>query len=319
MRRRVSVILVAALLALSACGKDTPADDKKAGADTGPGVSLDADSIKSLGITTAPAIAARYSQQISGYGIVTALDAIAQTDADFLTAQAAVAQSQAAANRAKDLASGDDAAVSREVVETAQSKAAADQAALALASRKAEAAFGRNAPWRTASARQALMARLASGRTTLVRVTFPLGTMDAAAPASLQIARLGAGAKSWTANTVWDAPADPGIPGRGFFALVDGSDLAQNERVIATVPVGAAQNGIVVPAAALVLGESETWVYLENRPNHFLRMPIDTGKPLGDGYFLDRNAGIAAGQEIVTKGAGLLLAHEINPSSGAED
>jgi hypothetical protein len=250
---------------------------------------------------------------------VTALDSIAQSDADVLTAQAAATQSQAAAARAQSLATGEEAAVSREVVETAQSKAAADQAALALARRKAEAAFGRNAPWRDAASRQAMMARLASGRTVLVRVTFPLGTMGNETPDSLQIARLGANAKSWTAGTVWEAPADPALPGRGFYALLDGSDLAQNERVTATIPVGAAQAGATVPAAALVYGESEAWVYVQTKPGTYLRTPVDPGKALGGGYFVPDGAGIRAGQPIVTNGAGLLLARETNPSTEAAD
>ena len=93
------------------------------------------------------------------------------------------------------------------------------------------------------------MARLASGRTVLVRVTFP---QESGPPVSLQITRLGASAKSLTTNAVWAAPADPTFPGRGFYALVDGSDLAQNEHVTATVPVGAPRAGVLVPAKALV-------------------------------------------------------------------
>ena len=306
----------AALLLLAACGK--PAADKAAEkeAET-PGLTLKAEEIKSLGIATAPAHAASWRQQITGYGVVTALDAIAVNDAEVMTARAAAAQSQAAASRARSLATGEEAAVSREVVETAQSKAAADQAALMLAQRKTDAAFGHNAPWHDAASRQAIMARLASGRSVLVRVTFPLGALGNAAPAMLQIARLGANPKSWTTSTIWEAPADSTFPGRGFYALLDGSDLAQNEHVTAMVPVGEAQAGVTVPAAALIYGDNEAWVYVQTKPETFLKTKIDIGKPLGDGYFV--TDGIRAGQGIVTGGAGLLLARETNPSTAAED
>jgi hypothetical protein len=317
MQRRHGAIFVA-LLALAACGK--PAADKPAEkeAET-PGISLKTEEIASLGITTVPARAASYRQQISGYGVVTALDTIAANDAEVMTAQAAAAQSQAAAVRARSLATGEEAAVSREVVETAQSKAAADQAALALARRKTDAAFGRNAPWHDAASRQVIMARLASGRSVLVRVTFPLGTLGNTIPATLEIARLGANAKNWTASTVWEAPADNTFPGRGFFALVDGSDLAQNEHVTAMVPVGAAEAGVIVPATALIYGESESWAYVQTQPGTFLKTRVDTGKALGDGYFLADSAGIRSGQPVVTNGAGLLLARETNPSTEAGD
>ena len=209
--------------------------------------------------------------------------------------------------------------MSREVVETAQSKATADQAALALARRKADAAFGLGAPWRDPAARQAIMARLATGHTMLVRLTFPLGAIGSQTPQNLRIARLGPGPQSWRASAVWDSPADPAIPGRGFYALVDGSDLAPNEHVTATMPVGAAQNGVVVPASALVFGDSQAWAYVETKPGTFQRVAVDTGKPMGDGYFLADKAGVSPGKPVVTSGAGLLLAHELNPSTDAGD
>ncbi len=252
---------------MSACGK-TDQSAKKEDADSAPGFSLSAGEVKSLGIATVPATVAAWRREIIGYGAVTALDTVAQTDSDLMTASAAAAQSSAAAARAQSLGTGEEAAVSREFVQLAQSKAAADQAALALARRKTEAAFGLNAPWHDAAGRNAIMARLASGKTVLVRVTFPLGTINGPAPTSLKLTRLGA-AQSWTANKVWDAPADPAFPGRGFYALLDGSDLAQNEHLTAAVPVGPAESGILVPASALVFGESESWVYLGKRPRSF--------------------------------------------------
>jgi hypothetical protein len=304
----------AALLILCACGK--PDDEKKPAekeAET-PGITLKAEEIESLGITVQPAAAAQFTGRIAGYGVVTALDTIAQADSDFLTAQAAAAQSQAAAVRARSLSTGEEAAVSREVAEAAQSKAAADAAALALARRKTEAAFGLRSPWRDAGARQALMQRLASGATVLVRVSFPV--TGGAAPKTVEISRMGADAKTWTAHTVWDAPADAAVPGRSFYALLDGSDLAQNERVTAGIPTGAAAPGANVPAKALVFGESEAWVYVQTAPRTFLRTKVDTGRPMGEGYFVDN---IKAGDKVVVGGAGLLLAHEVNPSTEAGD
>jgi hypothetical protein len=318
MRHAWMMAFAALLLAVSACSKAAPEAAKKEDADT-PGIALSADEIKSMGIATAPATPTQFTQSIKGYGVVTALDTIAQTDADFATAAAAAAQSQSAAARAQSLSTGDEAAVSREVVETAQSKAAADQAALTLARRKADASFGIHAPWQNAAERSAIMARLASGKAVLVRVTFPAGAVGGAAPASLQISRLGAGAARWTAHQIWDAPGDATLPGRSFFALVDGSDLAQNERVLASVPNGSGETGVAVPASALLLSDSQTWVYVQNGDNHFLRTPIPTDKPLGADYFVPNGGGIAAGQKIVTNGAGLLLSREVNPSTSAGD
>ena len=103
---------------------------------------------------------------------------------------------------------------------------------------------------------------------------------------------MGADSKSWTAHTVWDAPADAAVPGRSFYALLEGSDLAQNERVTAAIPTGTAQPGAKIPATALVYGESEAWVYVQTAANTFLRTKVDITRPLDDGYFVGhRQAG----------------------------
>ena len=311
---RASILAVAALLLLSACSKsDGAKPEAKEDADT-PGVTLKAEEIQSMGLTVQAAVAAQYQGQISGYGVVTALDTIAQADSDFLAAQATASQSQAAAARARSLATGAEAAISREQLEATVSKATADQAALALARRKSEAAFGLNAPFRDPASRTRVMRDLAAGAAVLVRATFP--ATGGAAPRKLIISRMGADARSWTSTTIWDAPADPAVPGRSFYAIVHGSDLAQNERVTAAIPSGAPQAGVKIPAHAVVFGESEAWVYVQTAARTFLRTKVATDRPMGDGYFV---TGIKPGDKIVVDGAGLLLAREVNPSTEAGD
>lgn len=309
-------VALALLVFLTACGPGG-GDQKPEEKPSAPGIELSKEEVQSLGIKSVAAQAATFQREVLGYGVVTPLDAIAQANSDLLAASATAAQSAAAAARARALSTGDEAAVSREAEEVAASKAAADEAALALARRKSEAAFGLHAPWRDPARRNAIMSELASGKLVLVRVTFPLGALGPATPTSLKIRRLGSGAQGWTAHQVWDAPADPAFPGRGFYALVAGSDLAQNEHVIAGVAIGAPQTGLAVPASALLLGEGQSSVYVEIAPNHFLRTRISTDKPLPGGYFVSPGSGIAPGQRIVTDGAGLLLSHEINPSTDA--
>jgi hypothetical protein len=315
---RRHLILLAAVLALAGCGQED-GESKSAEKQEAPeqGVTQTAEQIASLGITTAPATAAKHRKAIGGYGVVVPLDTIAQADSDFLTAQAAAVQSEAAAKRAQYLFTHEGAA-SRESMESTQSKAAADQAALALARRKAEATFGHGAPWESKS-RGEIMRRLASGGTVLVRATFPMGSFESRKPDALTITRLGTGAASWNATTIWEAPADPAFPGHGFYALVTGSDLAQNEHVNVTVPAGAAQSGVTIPGAAVVFGENETWVYTARAKGNFVRVPVSIADPMTGGYFLPQSAGIAPGQALVVSGAGLLLAREQNPSSEPEE
>jgi hypothetical protein len=311
---RKMALIAASLLLLAACGKtDKPAEAEKEAAE-GPGLTLKPEDVKSLGIAVQAAAPAQFTGRIAGYGVVTALDTIAQADSEFLTAQAAAAQSAAAVTRARSLSTGEEAAISREQVEVAESKAAADAAALALARRKTEAAFGLNSPWNDARSRSAVMQRLASGAAVLVRASF--SAIGGAAPKRIDFSRMGADKKSWTAHTVWDAPADAAVPGRSFYALVENSDLAQNERVVASIPTGTPQAGAKIPGHALVYGESEVWVYVQTAANTFLRTKIDISRPLDDGYFVNT---VKPGDKVVTDGAGLLLAREINPSTEAEE
>lgn len=310
---------VALLLLLTGCGKS----DHQEGAEgketaTEGRLVLSEEQAKSLGVTTEPARAAQFRSGLSGYGTVVSLDTIGQLDSDFLTAQAVAAQSQAAAARAQYLFGAGGGAVSREAMEATQSKAAADQASLALARRKAEAIFGHNAPWERGGQRRAIMERLSAGRTVLVRVTFPLGSLDHM-PDRLTAARLGRNSKPWPASAVWEAPADPNFPGPGLLALVDGSDLAQNDHVIATVPVGEPQTGVTVPSGAVVYSEDRAWVYAEIAPRSYRRVPVDAANANEGGYFVPQSVGLRPGARIVMAGAGLLLARERNPSTEAEE
>jgi hypothetical protein len=311
------VAALAGLLALCACGKGAPEADKKDAKDKdeGPGITLTAEQSEGLGLATAKLTATSYRGAVTGYGMVVAFDAIAQSDADLASAEASAAQSQAAAARARELSTGEDAAVSREIYEGAAAKAATDAAAVLLARRKADAAYGTGAPWRSGAQRAAILARLQSGKSVLVKVTFPIGAT--VAPQRFSVARMGASDKSWNTAATWNAPADATIPGRSLFALVDGSDLAQGERVIATIPTGAPQNGVLVPRSALVMGEGDSWAYLKSGEETYVRSRVDTSHPENDGYFVAQ--GFTPGQEVVTTGAGQLYAREVNPSTEPAD
>src|SRR5262249_30075029 len=161
-------------------------------------------------------------------------------------------------------------------------------------------------------------ASLASGQTKLARVTFPLGTLGPATPATLRFSHLGEiqGSKSFESVTVWSAPADASIPGRSFFAVLQGGDASEGERLVARAPVGAAEAGVVVPFSAVLISSGKYWCYVEEKPGSFVRREIDISMPTDSGYFV--RSGIAAGAKIVTASAGLLLAHEINPSTEAD-
>jgi hypothetical protein len=278
-------------------------------------VALAADEAANLGIATLPANEVVYTPGQRGYGIVVGLDAIAQSDSEIATAEAAAKQSAAAVKRARELATGREAAMSRDALDLAERQAKADSAALALALAKATATFGRDAPWRDPGQHDAAVKSLAEGSTALVRATFPTGIPDGAGPTALRIAWRETDAWS-SAIKIWLAPADPLIPGRSYFALVQ-ADLVSGERVLVDMKIGPSQKGILVPEDAVLLSDNATWFYVAESGGTYVRHQIDTSHTMPGGYFL--RDGVAPGAHIVVKGAGLLLARELNPSTAAEE
>jgi hypothetical protein len=106
------------------------------------------------------------------------------------------------------------------------------------------------------------------------------------------------------------------VPGKSWFALLEHGDFGEGERVLAWVPIGAAESGAEVPASAIVITAGKYWCYVQEKPGEFVRTEVDSSRPTPDGYFV--REGIEPGAEIVTRAAGQLLARETNPSTEAE-
>ncbi len=258
---------------------------------------------------------------MDGYALVIPHDTIAAAVAELSTAQAARQLSRASAARAQRLA-GTPGALSADAVETATRQVATDAAAETLARQRLSSIVGSGAPTEMTDA--AALARLANGETKLLRATFPLGALQGSAPASLRVARLDGvtpvaapGAQPWIVRPVWAAPADANLPGRSFFALLKGGDAGEGERLLVWAPgPGPEQRGVLVPSAALIISAGKYWCYTEREPGDYLRREVATDRPSGDGYVVLQ--GIAAGDRIVTGGASLLLAREMNSSTEAD-
>jgi hypothetical protein len=319
----VASVLVAVLgIALFAgCQRTPTATDakdesaKEAGPkDSAQGVSLSAEQVEKMGITTQPAKSMDYRDEIAGYGVIIPHDSIATAVAELSSAQAAQEQSRAAAARAQRLA-GTPGAMSADAVESAARQIATDSAAVALAQRRLSAVIGSGLPAGLAAGSQ--LQELASGELKLLRVTFPLGALQGATPPSLRVAHLDGSAPGWTVHPLWSAPADATLPGRSFFAVLKGGDASEGERLLVWAPgTGPVQRGVLVPAAALVISDGKYWCYVERQPRVYVRREIATDRPIDAGYFVTQ--AIAADDKVVTAAAGLLLAREMNPSTEAD-
>ena len=331
----------------SAAAAKQPKADEKAPAegdssDAPKPVVLTAEERQKLGITTTPAQAITFSDSSTAFGVVLGHESIAQSVADLETAASAARFSEVALTRAQKLAKGP-GALGTDTLETLQKQRSADVAALSLARRKVTAVVGVRFPWQGAAADSGTLDALASGEAKLVRATFPSGVFAGATPKALRLLPLEAGAEisvdsnpganstprnapaaspntPLIASPVWDAPQDPSLPGRSFYALVKNPDIAEGSRfqVIPSAPASGV-TGVLVPATAVVITGGQYWCYLEKKTGTFARVPIVIDKPLGAGYFVSDGVGLSDGDPIVTAAAGLLLAREMNAASGADE
>ena len=281
-------------------------------------VELTAEERQKLGIATAPAEAITYSDSSAAFGVVLSHEAIAQAVADLETAASAAHLSEVALTRGQKLAAGP-GALGADAIETLQKQKSADQAALSLARRKITAVVGVRFPWQGAEGDTGTLNALASGEAKLVRATFPSGVFVGGTPKSLSLIPLDPSI-TLSATPVWNAPQDPNLPGRSFFALLRNADIAEGSR-FQVIPASAAGGvtGVLVPANAVVITGGQYWCYLEKKPGTFARVPIVIDKPLGAGYFVSDGVGVSEGDKVVTSSAGLLLAREMNAATGADD
>jgi len=280
-------------------------------------VTLSSEDVEHLGILTASVQATTYTPSVRGFGNVVSFDTLAQSASDVTTAAAAARQSQAALAHARVLL--EQKLITRDTLAAAERQAATDSAAVLLAERKQAVSFGRNAPWHSSAESNTIFSALTSGRLVLIRASFPSSAPSQRLPSALTVERVqkNAAGRSWISNQIWQAPADPNLPGWGMFALLSNSDLAEGERVIVSMPVGQPISGFVIPSNAALLSGDNAWFYTQTKPGVYVRHALDISRPTNGGYFATDQ--IKSGEQVVTQGQALLLAHELNPSSGDKD
>ena len=275
------------------------------------GVSLTPEQIEKLGVTSQAAQATEYRVESAGYGVVLDHQAIAQAVADLQVAQATAHLSNASLERARKL-QGTPGAVSADLEQTAEQKAAVDAAALMLSTEKLSATWGMKPPWK-GNIHDPRVQALARGNTQLIRVTLPLGSAPGT-PDELHGGRVGTSRPEATASMhpVWLASADANIPGRSYFTLLPAGTVAEGERLQVWAPSGPPTSGVLIPTAALVLSGGQFWCYVEKTPGTFARVEVDTSRPSSGGYVVTED--IKPGDKVVTTAASQLLAKETGSS-----
>jgi hypothetical protein len=145
-------------------------------------------------------------------------------------------------------------------------------------------------------------------QTLLIQITLPSGVQISSGPKSVRVQA--ASGTALSANFVSLSPrTDPRIQGMSFFYMAPTQvGFLQGMNVRAYLPVGKTLQGVLVPAQAIVWWQGKARIYMQRNAEQFVRRDVSTETPFKDGYFVVK--GFKAGDQIVVKGAQLLLSEE---------
>lgn len=272
---------------------------------------------ENFAVATVAVAAGKVAQQWTAAATVLDVEPLLATVTELRAAQAAGAASASELKRSETLQQSDNN-VSLKVVEAARAQAAADRS---RASALRAQLLGR---WGTAIARLSdaqldqLTDRILQGRVVLVRVEIAsvAGVLNVQA---VQLRLLPDGARLNGRMLGAMPQRAEQAAGRSYLISVEaGNADLQAGQVLGAELQDAARtsSGIVVPRAALLRWQGSNWVYVQTEANHYQRRGVQVAQWSENTVLV--NEGLAAGDQVVTRGAGLLLGAEFAPAE-AED
>lgn len=289
--------------------------------DGGPDVRVSEAVQKVSGLRAEPLAEHRLRPALPVQGVVADLRPLAQQVAQLRSAVAEVEAARGLAARAtaehrRVLALyEDDRNASERALQAAEAESRAAQARLAGAEAAAAAAretlrlgWGDTlARWAGTGAPE--LARLLNGAEALLLVTLRLADAAPQRMEALEFSPAGSKDKPRRAQPVSAATrADPGLPGATWFYRTPAAGLRAGERIAGRLPTGAdAEEGVLVPAAAVVWHAGKAWVYVQEAADRFERRAIEAATAVGTDWF---ETGLEAGDRVVVSGAQLLLSEE---------
>lgn len=153
--------------------------------------------------------------------------------------------------------------------------------------------------------------RLLSGRAVVLRVTL---SAQGSGSVPRHITVDGTDGQPVAAGKLSASPqGDPAIQGNPYFYITD-SALPIGARTMAHVPSGDGSTpGLLIPERAVVWYGGQPWVYIRTAADRFTRRYVPATSPIDGGFFV--TSGFHAGDEVVIRGAQLLLSEELLPQS----
>lgn len=305
----IAAALIYGLPALSPTDSDDRANTADAAAQipTEDGVvRLDKAAIARAGIRLVKLAPAHGGIQRSGFARALDTSALSAIDGEIMSAQAALAASQADYARQRALAAEDQSAATR-AVEMARAQAAADQARLTAAVHRVGLEFGPGLGGFAGPRLSQLIRAIAAGEASLVRIDFT----DGPVPRGAQVRISDAGSAATVTLLGAASATDARLQTAGSLAIVRGplARMLGAGRVLpATMAApSASEAGTLVPRDAILRFQGGLWIYRVT-PGGFHRAELMNASPAADGWFV--SSGVTAGETVATGGIGVLLAIE---------
>jgi len=289
-------------------------------------VTLDPATLAQTGIQTAALASIEHQGEQLAYGSVPDIQALTDLSSryriaqgDLVAAQAAATASSQELERSRTLAR-DAGNVSEKGLQAAAATASADQAKLETArstvqALRASAAqqFGEPLAQLLVTQPSAELSRLLDHQDTLLRIALP--TLGNGTPPR-KISVEDDSRQRVQAELLSAAPqSDPNLAGQ-VYLYRSATSLPFGSRLLAHLPVAQrAASGVLIPQDAVVWFGAIPWAYVQTEAGHFLRRPLSDPRPVSDGYFV--GSGFKAGEQVVVRGAQLLLSEEQRPQIAA--
>lgn len=197
----------------------------------------------------------------------------------------------------------------RAVMLTDQAKLRAAEAAQNVLGATLRQQFGAVLAGAAVSRASDLLQQLMSGHTEVLRVTLPAKD-GASAPAQISVD--GLDGRPIAAHKLSASPQnDPSIQGSPYFYAAD-SILPIGTRTTAHIPLGGkGTQGLLIPESAVIWYGGQQWAYVKTGADRFTRRYMPSALAVDDGFVV--TGGFRAGDEVVIRGAQLLLSEELRP------
>jgi hypothetical protein len=307
---RVFVSLCA--LTLASCGKEptvVPVPPSAVhSADPGPGVTVDPDQQKRLGVETVEVVAAPGQAMAMGTAIVLDSAAFAAALDEIDAARAEAASLRENADRLHGLNAEGNA--SAQALEAARTLATSARARLTSSEAKGRAEWG--ADLIDDAGMRSVRAELARGRAALLRAEFP-GSLPADTARLTYAVEFAGSATSVSARFINVSHAAAVSANGAAVTLIASIDAARGfvPRPGTRLPVTASDAGgparVLVPESAAIADSGQLWCYVERADGRFDRVALAVDERIGSSYPAPE---LKTGDRIVIRGAPLLLSLE---------